>query len=104
MALQYGIVTTNKTALTAIMIIQKWEVTDENEFVEANDEAGEVEAVHEVTKPKKCSFEGLLEGSAPASGDELTVDTIVWQIRSVTKSEENEGFTSVSGEGVEKVW
>ena len=104
MSAQFGILTTNKTALTSIMIIQSVSVTDEDDFVEAIDESGEIEAVQQVTKPDKITVEGIITGTAPASGDDLTIDTVAYQIRSVEVKEENEAWKMVSLEGVQKTW
>ena len=101
MAAQFGIVTdATRASLTGIMIIQSISFTDESDFVEGLDEDGDVEIVQEVVKPKKITVEGILTGAATAAAATLSIDGVNYYITNVEVKEENEGWKTISLEGI----
>ena len=96
MAVQFGVVTTPGS----YGYIQNFSVNKTTEVGEARDENGDVAAYNCYNEKKECSFEYVFDGTAPSAGDTLQADdTNYFVLTSVTLTEDNQGYKTLSCQG-----
>lgn len=98
MALQFAILTTQKTALTAIGILSEVKVSKGVERADTYDEVGNVEATTYYGRKTTltCNMELETPGSIVDVGDSLTVDGVTYKVRETERVEKNDANATYS--------
>jgi len=86
-----GIVTTNKTQLTLLVVLEEVAVAVESEILQTEDESGNVLPDDDVFYKEKWTLtaKGTMKMgyTTPKIGDTLTVDTVSYVIRDLKETE-----------------
>ena len=100
MAVQFGVATTPGS----YGFIQSFNRTENAEIGEARDENGDVAAYNSFNEKIECSFEYVFDGTAPIVGATIQADdTLYYVLTSVSMTEENQGYKTLSCQGTHYV-
>lgn len=94
MAVSFGVV----TAPGSYGLAQNVETTDTVEMSVAKSALGVGTNEKAHTRKKSISFEYVLDGTPPAAGSTITVDTVAYTVTSTKLSETNDDFKKMSVE------
>ncbi len=88
MAYQFGVA----SAPGSYGYIQNYSSNLASELGEARDENGDVAEINHYNETEEVSFEYVFDGTAPAVGDVLTIDTVKFSVLTVNMVESNTDY------------